>query len=61
MALTAASRLLERTRTAPARVGSLQVGTESSPDRSKRVKTALMRLFEPHGVTDIDGVDCVNA
>ena len=61
MALTAADRLLEKTRTPPSAVGSLQVGTESNSDRSKSVKTALMRLFEPHGVTDVDGVDCVNA
>lgn len=61
MALTAANRLLVKTGTHPSEIGSLQVGTESSPDRSKSVKTALMRLFEPCGVTDVDGVDCVNA
>ena len=61
MALTAVNRLMEKTSTPPAAIGSLQVGTESSPDRSKSVKTALMRLFEPYGVTDVDGVDCVNA
>ena len=41
--------------------GRLEVGTESILDRSKSVKSVLMQLFETEGVTDLEGVDCINA
>jgi hydroxymethylglutaryl-CoA synthase len=61
MALSALAALLEKTGTPPSRVGWLSVGTESAPDRSKSVKTTLMRLFNESGNHDVQGVDAVNA
>ena len=45
----------------PKSIGRLEVGTETLLDKSKSVKTVLMQLFEPHGNTNIEGVDTVNA
>ncbi|XP_077549110.1 hydroxymethylglutaryl-CoA synthase [Haemaphysalis longicornis] len=61
LCLTVTSRLLERTGVPPARVGRLEVGTETLVDKSKSVKTVLMQLFEEAGNTDIEGVDTTNA
>lgn len=44
----------------PREIGTLEVGTESNPDRSKSIKSYLMQLF-PANVTDVRGVDSVNA
>lgn len=41
----------------PRDVGRLEVGTETFVDKSKAVKTTLMRLFSDHGNTDIEGID----
>ncbi len=41
-------------------IGRLEVGTESSVDKSKSVKSVLMRLFEKVNA-DIEGADCINA
>ncbi|PSC76306.1 hydroxymethylglutaryl-synthase [Micractinium conductrix] len=61
MALTALRRLLEKHGVSPLEVGRLEVGTESSIDASKSIKTYLMALFEDAGNTDVEGVDCVQA
>lgn len=61
LCLTVTSRLLERTGVPAARVGRLEVGTETLVDKSKSVKTVLMQLFEEAGNTDIEGVDTTNA
>lgn len=45
----------------PNSVGRLEVGTETLLDKSKSVKSVLMQLFAPHGNTNIEGVDTVNA
>jgi hydroxymethylglutaryl-CoA synthase len=61
MALTVCKRLLEKHNVSPMEVGRLEVGTESSVDSSKSIKTYLMMMFEEAGNTDIEGVDCVQA
>lgn len=43
----------------PSKIGFLAVGTETLIDKSKSVKTELMRLFKSN--TDIEGVDVKNA
>jgi hydroxymethylglutaryl-CoA synthase len=43
------------------KIGRLEVGTETLIDKSKSVKTSLMRLFSSHGNHDIEGVDSKNA
>jgi len=57
--MTAVQRLLERFGVDPAHVGRLEVGTESLIDKSKSVKTSLMRLFGEN--KDIEGVTSTNA
>ncbi|KAJ5760972.1 hypothetical protein N7520_008128 [Penicillium odoratum] len=61
MALTTLSSLLNKYNIDPKTVGRLEVGTETLLDKSKSVKTVLMQLFAPHGNTNIEGVDNVNA
>ncbi|KAI9748197.1 MAG: 3-hydroxy-3-methylglutaryl coenzyme A synthase [Lichina confinis] len=60
-ALTAVSSLLAKYSIDPASIGRLEVGTETLLDKSKSVKSVLMQLFEPHGNTNVEGVDTVNA
>ena len=43
--LTALDGLLTKARVPPSAIGALYVGTESSPDRAKSVKSSLMRLL----------------
>ena len=38
----------------------LQVGTESSLDRSKSIKSHLCRLFTAAGNASLEGVDCIH-
>ena len=57
--LTACRRLLTGFGVAPADVGRLEVGTETLVDKSKSVKTTLLRLFGEH--RDVEGVSSVNA
>lgn len=59
--LTVVKRLLERHGIAPQDIGRLEVGTETLVDKSKSVKSVLMQLFEPYGVTDLEGIDMTNA
>jgi hydroxymethylglutaryl-CoA synthase len=63
MGLTALRRLMDRHGVAAAAIGRLEVGTESSPDASKSIKSHLMgelRAEDPDA-TDVEGVDCVHA
>ncbi|XP_018562160.1 hydroxymethylglutaryl-CoA synthase 1 [Anoplophora glabripennis] len=61
LCLTVVQKLLERHNIKPSEIGRLEVGTETIIDKSKSVKTVLMQLFEPYGVTDIEGIDTTNA
>lgn len=61
MCLTVVSRLLEKYSIPHSRIGRLEVGTETIIDKSKSVKTVLMQLFEPYGITDLEGIDTTNA
>lgn len=42
-------------------IGRLEIGTESSIDLSKSVKTHIMKLFEENNNTDIEGIDNITA
>eukprot|EP00316_Scyphosphaera_apsteinii_P011947 CAMPEP_0119305214 /NCGR_PEP_ID=MMETSP1333-20130426/6262_1 /TAXON_ID=418940 /ORGANISM="Scyphosphaera apsteinii, Strain RCC1455" /LENGTH=416 /DNA_ID=CAMNT_0007308247 /DNA_START=27 /DNA_END=1274 /DNA_ORIENTATION=- len=58
--LNALANLLEKYGIEPASVGRLEVGTETLIDKSKSIKTALLKhLFE--GCTDVEGVTSTNA
>lgn len=59
--LTVLNNLMEKYQIKPSEIGRLDVGTETLIDKSKSVKSSLMRLFEESGNTDIEGVDNVNA
>ena len=61
MALTVTKSILEDYNINPKMIGRLDVGTESSIDRSKSIKTSLMRLFAPFKNFNIEGVDNINA
>lgn len=61
LCLTVVQRLLERYNIKPTDIGRLEVGTETIVDKSKSVKSVLMQLFEPAGVTDLEGIDTTNA
>lgn len=60
-AMTVVQNLMNKYGIDPRSIGRLEVGTESSIDRSKSIKTFLMALFQECGNTDIEGVDNVNA
>jgi len=57
--LTVVHSLLDKYGISPADIGRLEVGTETLTDKSKSVKTSLMRLFADN--TDMEGVTSVNA
>jgi len=57
--LNATTNLLEKYSISPHDIGRLEVGTETLTDKSKSVKTTLMRLFA--GNTDMEGITSVNA
>nr|CAH7734605.1 unnamed protein product [Callosobruchus chinensis] len=61
LCLTVVQKLLEKNSIRPEEIGRLEVGTETIIDKSKSVKSVLMQLFEPYGVTDLEGVDSTNA
>lgn len=61
MALTVTQSLLNDYNIDPKMIGRLDVGTESSIDKSKSVKSNLMRLFAPYNNFNIEGVDNINA
>ena len=59
--LTVLNRLMENYSITPQQIGRLDVGTETLIDKSKSVKSVLMKLFEESGNADVEGVDNVNA
>ena len=59
--LTVLNNLMENYGIEPREIGRLDVGTETLIDKSKSIKSMLMRLFEESGNTDVEGVDNVNA
>ncbi|KAL4918509.1 hydroxymethylglutaryl-coenzyme A synthase C terminal-domain-containing protein [Aspergillus aurantiobrunneus] len=61
ISLTTLSSLMKKYNIDPNSVGRLEVGTETLLDKSKSVKSVLMQLFAPHGNTNIEGIDTVNA
>ncbi|XP_020586890.1 hydroxymethylglutaryl-CoA synthase [Phalaenopsis equestris] len=61
MSLTVVTSLLEKYQIDPKQIGRLEVGSETVIDKSKSIKTWLMRIFEEYGNTDIEGVDSTNA
>jgi len=61
LCLTVVNRLMEKTATDYTQVGRLEVGTETIIDKSKSVKSVLMKLFTESGNTDLEGVDSTNA
>lgn len=61
LCLSVVHNLLDRYGVKPSEIGRLEVGTETIVDKSKSVKSVLMQLFEPHGVTDLEGIDTTNA
>ncbi|KAJ5721764.1 uncharacterized protein N7483_009698 [Penicillium malachiteum] len=61
MSLTTLSSLMNKYNIDPMSIGRLEVGTETLLDKSKSVKSVLMQLFAPHGNTNIEGIDTVNA
>ncbi|KAJ7296436.1 hypothetical protein O6H91_Y123600 [Diphasiastrum complanatum] len=61
MSMTVVQSLFEKYEIAPDRIGRLDVGSETIVDKSKAIKTWLMKLFEESGNADIEGVDSTNA
>ena len=61
LCLTVLSRLLDRTGVHPQQIGRLDVGTETTLDKAKSIKSFLMQLFAEYDNTDIEGVDNINA
>lgn len=61
LCLTVVNNLLDRHGIPHSKIGRLEVGTETIVDKSKSVKSVLMQLFEPNGVTDLEGIDTTNA
>ena len=61
LCLTVVNRLLEKSGTDYTQIGRMEVGTETIIDKSKSVKSVLMKLFMDSGNTDLEGVDSTNA
>lgn len=61
LCLTAVSQLIENNNIKYSDIGRLEVGTETIVDKSKSVKTVLMKLFEPSGNYQVEGIDTTNA
>jgi len=61
MALNAVKRLMQKMNLKPSDIGRIQIGTETPVDLSKSVKTFIVEQFFEQGITDIEGVDNVNA
>lgn len=59
--LTAVTSLLEKYNIDPKQIGRLEVGSETVIDKSKSIKTFLMKIFEECENSDIEGVDSTNA
>lgn len=61
LALTALSSLVHHTGISYMDIGRLDVGTETILDKSKSIKTSLMRLFVEAGNPEVEGLDTTNA
>eukprot|EP00092_Neocalanus_flemingeri_P028609 GFUD01031066.1.p1 GENE.GFUD01031066.1~~GFUD01031066.1.p1 ORF type:complete len:483 (+),score=100.87 GFUD01031066.1:230-1678(+) len=61
LCLTVVQRLLEKADVKYTQIGRMEVGTETIIDKSKSVKSVLMKLFMESGNTDMEGVDSTNA
>lgn len=59
--LTVLNNLFDNYGIDPSEIGRLDVGTETLIDKSKSIKTTLMKLFDKSGNTDVEGVDNINA
>lgn len=61
--MTVLHQLMDRHTITAISIGRLEVGTESSVDLSKSIKSHLMALFQSEDpqATDIEGCDCVHA
>ena len=59
--VVAVERLLRTYDIDATRIGRLEVGTETLTDKSKAVKTSLMRLFAAANNHDVEGIDSKNA
>lgn len=55
LCLTALARLVKKSDIAYSDIGRLEVGTETIIDKSKSVKSVLMKLFEGSGNSDVEG------
>uniref|UniRef100_A0A6G3MDP7 Hydroxymethylglutaryl-CoA synthase n=1 Tax=Henneguya salminicola TaxID=69463 RepID=A0A6G3MDP7_HENSL len=61
MALTVVHRFMTRTGLDYSKIGRLDVGTESSLDLSKSIKSHLMTLFNKSNNLNVQGADNINA
>jgi len=61
MCLTAMHNLMERGEIDWKDIGRISVGSESSIDKSKSIKSYMMDIFVENENTNILGVDCINA
>ncbi|KAF1742464.1 hypothetical protein MXB_1316 [Myxobolus squamalis] len=61
IALTVVHRLMERTGLDYSKIGRVDVGTESSIDHSKSIKSHLMELFVKSNNFSVEGADNINA
>jgi len=61
LALTVVSNLMEKMNFDYSDIGRLTVSSETLVDKSKSIKSVLMKLFEKSGNFDVEGVDYLNA
>ncbi|BES97373.1 unnamed protein product [Nesidiocoris tenuis] len=61
LCMTALNGLVRKMGISYADIGRLDVGTETIVDKSKSVKSVLMKLFEESGNHDVEGLDTTNA
>jgi len=61
LSLTVVDRLMRKSGISYKDIGMLEVGTETMIDKSKSVKSVVMKLFEESGNHDVEGVDSHNA
>lgn len=61
LSLTVVDRLMRKSGISYKDIGMLEVGTETIIDKSKSVKSVVMKLFEESGNHDVEGVDSHNA
>ena len=61
LCLTVVRGLVNKSGVSYSDIGRLEVGTETILDKSKSVKTVLMKLFAPSGNFSVEGIDTTNA